>query len=319
MADGSGMLHVTRFSGSQVSDGHCILWIHGGGGVVGDNQKHYEWITPDLPALGATVFSVPYPLAPGPSPIDQVTSCVAAYQTLHKHASELGIDSDNIIIGGASYGGNLAVSTASQVNPRAVFALYGVHNLADPYFSDPKSKFPAEDFGKLSGDNSEDSIRTEIQERQTAARTGKLTKAVTYAPSEPPKDLRSTLAALGATDEATVRRDATMQRDIFQYSLGGPDRAWMTLLVPKPEGMTDEEHKAELERQSSMSVLDEKYSVPTLFVHGKGDRLVPWEQSEAAYQKLTKTNVDTECLYDKSGDHLFDKYWPVSPRLHGDS
>jgi len=285
----------------------------------GSNRVQCPLPTRDLPALGATVFSVPYPLAPGPSPIDQVTSCVAAYQTLHKHASELGIDPDNIIIGGASYGGNLAVSTASQVNPRAVFALYGVHDLADPYFSDPNSKLPAEDFGKLSGDNSEDSIRTEIQERQTAARTGKLTEAVTYAPSAPPEDLRSTLAALGATDEGKVRCDATMQRDIFQYSLGGPDRAWMTLLVPKTEGMTAEEHKAELERQSSMSVLDERYSVPTLLVHGKRDRLVPWQQSDAAYQKLAQMNVETKCLLDESGGHLFDKSWPVSSRLHGDS
>lgn len=310
MSDSEDTLHILSLPGSGRSNAPCVAWIHGGGAAVGDNLNHYDWISHDFKAMGATVISIPYPLAPGPSPTDQVKFCVAAYRTLQDHASELGIDPDNIIVGGASYGANVALSVATEVAPRATFCLYGVHDLADKYFSDPKSAFPAGEFGNLSGDNSKESIQAEVQARQSAASAGQPTKRVMYAPSAVPEDLTWTMSALGREDPEQVAAEAVMQRDMFQHYLS--DRRWMELLVPKPEGMSDEKHNSELSSQSSLSAIGVKYSVPTLFVHGKGDTLVPWSQSERAYEKLKAMDVETEILYDDKGGHLFDKPWPVS-------
>ena len=308
MSGGGDTLHVLSLPGSARSDAPCVAWIHGGGGAVGDHLNHYDWISHDFKAMGATVISIPYPLAPGPSPTEQVKFCVAAYKTLQEHASHLGIDRDNIIVGGASYGANVALSVATMVAPRATFCLYGVHDLADEYFS--SNAFPVRDIGTLSGDNTVEAIEAEIQAQQSAARAGQPTKQVTYAPSILPADLAWTLSALGRDDPEQLTADAVMQRDVFQHSAHG--RKWMDVLVPKPEGMSDEEHKRELSRHSSLSAISDKYSVPTLLVHGKADTLVPWSQSEKAYQKLKDVDVETEILYDDKGGHLFDKPWPAS-------
>ncbi len=96
----------------------ALLWIHGGGYVMG---------TPDMDdfncidfarELGILVVSVDYRLAPEhpfPAPLED---CYAALRWLFKNAETLGVLSDRIGIGGASAGGGLAAALAQLAHDR---------------------------------------------------------------------------------------------------------------------------------------------------------------------------------------------------------
>jgi acetyl esterase/lipase len=89
-----------------------LLWIHGGGYMVGDIDQ--EDLTAKKLALEGecVVVSVEYRLAPEnpyPAPLDD---CYAALKWLSGHANEIGVDRSRIAIGGASAGGGLAAGLA---------------------------------------------------------------------------------------------------------------------------------------------------------------------------------------------------------------
>lgn len=89
-----------------------ILWIHGGGYVTGMANMVYVSKGRTLAQeYGAVVVSPEYRLAgqaPYPAALED---CYAALRFMHKHADELGICPDHIIVGGESAGGGLAVAT----------------------------------------------------------------------------------------------------------------------------------------------------------------------------------------------------------------
>ncbi|MEO8261453.1 MAG: alpha/beta hydrolase [Pseudolysinimonas sp.] len=96
----------------------ALLWMHGGGFVVG-TARDPESVIPgtELAArAGAVVVSVDYRLAVDgvqyPVPLDDVS---AAWAWLTQHASELGVDPHRLFIGGASAGANLAISAAVRL------------------------------------------------------------------------------------------------------------------------------------------------------------------------------------------------------------
>lgn len=89
-----------------------IYYIHGGGMVIGNNRGGMDQALDWAQATGAVVCSVEYRLAPEhphPAPVDD---CYAGLLGMVALASELGIDTQNIIIAGHSAGGGLAAGTA---------------------------------------------------------------------------------------------------------------------------------------------------------------------------------------------------------------
>src|SRR5690606_34518185 len=91
----------------------CFLWIHGGGwgggkpewmfryashfakeGMVGVSLEYRKW----SPKSGVSVFEC-------------VKDARSSVRYLRSHAEELGIDTDKIVVGGASAGGHLATGT----------------------------------------------------------------------------------------------------------------------------------------------------------------------------------------------------------------
>jgi len=91
-----------------------ICWIHGGGMVMGDRYGAVEALDA-AEAVGAVVVSVEYRLAPehpAPAPADD---CTAALRWLAAHAAELGLDSRQLVLGGASAGGGLAAAAALRL------------------------------------------------------------------------------------------------------------------------------------------------------------------------------------------------------------
>jgi acetyl esterase len=89
-----------------------ILFIHGGGFVIGDLDTHDNQCRTLCRNVGAVVVSVSYRLAPeAPFPAAP-EDCAAALAWMDAHVGELGGDADRLVIGGDSAGANLAAVTA---------------------------------------------------------------------------------------------------------------------------------------------------------------------------------------------------------------
>ena len=88
----------------------ALLWIHGGGYVMGSAEDSRAGSFAEL--CDMTVFSVDYRLAPEhpfPAPMDD---CQNALNWLFDNADRLGIDASRIAVGGASAGAGLAAGLA---------------------------------------------------------------------------------------------------------------------------------------------------------------------------------------------------------------
>ena len=106
--DGDLGIHIYRKSDRPGQA--ALLWIHGGGYVMGSAEDHRAGSFAEL--CDITVFSVDYRLAPEhpyPAPMDD---CQNALNWLFDNADSLGIDAGRIAIGGASAGGGLAAGLA---------------------------------------------------------------------------------------------------------------------------------------------------------------------------------------------------------------
>lgn len=92
----------------------ALLWIHGGGMVMGRPEQDHEVCSRWASELGIVVVSVDYRLAPeDPFPAG-LDDCMAALAWLHASADDLGIDVARLAVGGASAGGGLAAAVCQR-------------------------------------------------------------------------------------------------------------------------------------------------------------------------------------------------------------
>lgn len=95
-----------------------LLYLHGGGWVVGDLDTHDSVCRALARRTDCGVLSLDYRLAPeNPFPA-ALEDGWAALQWLHEHAAEVGVDATRIAIGGDSSGGNLAAVLAMRARDR---------------------------------------------------------------------------------------------------------------------------------------------------------------------------------------------------------
>ncbi|MFF9012573.1 alpha/beta hydrolase [Streptomyces sp. NPDC014870] len=90
----------------------AVLWLSGGGWVVGDLDTERHWGARLAAGSGAVVISVNYRRSPEhrfPAALDDV---YAVLSWTAEHAAELGIDPERIAVGGHSAGGGLAAAVA---------------------------------------------------------------------------------------------------------------------------------------------------------------------------------------------------------------
>jgi acetyl esterase len=90
----------------------AIVWLHGGGWVMGDLDTEHPWAGRLAAASGAVVVSVGYRRAPEhrfPAALDDA---YAVLTWTAEHAAELGVDPGRIAVGGHSAGGNVAAAVA---------------------------------------------------------------------------------------------------------------------------------------------------------------------------------------------------------------
>ncbi|HEY7324665.1 MAG TPA: alpha/beta hydrolase [Streptosporangiaceae bacterium] len=122
-----------------------IVWLHGGGFVMGDLKTEHPWAVRVADGSGAVVVSVGYRLAPEqrfPAALDD------AYTVLTwaaGHTAELGIDPERIAVGGHAAGAGLAAAVAlrarDQQGPPISFQL-----LSQPELDDRQETWSARNF-----------------------------------------------------------------------------------------------------------------------------------------------------------------------------
>lgn len=92
----------------------ALVWIHGGGFVVGDVYTAGATARALASRSGTTVVAVEYRLAPEHSLDAGREDCMAVLAWLARHGSELGIDPSRLMVGGDSAGGGIAALVAQQ-------------------------------------------------------------------------------------------------------------------------------------------------------------------------------------------------------------
>lgn len=117
----------------------AIVYIHGGGWVVGSIDTHDRICRLLADGCHAVVVSVDYHLSPECKFPDPIKECALVAEHLHAHGAELGIDGDDISFAGDSAGALMSLSTylwlrdeegdASFV--RSLLLYYGFYGLAD--------------------------------------------------------------------------------------------------------------------------------------------------------------------------------------------
>lgn len=96
----------------------ALLWMHGGGVVIGSARMNDLQLTKLVQALGIVVVAVDYRLAPTHPYPAAIDDCYTALKWLHDRAAVLGVDPARVAVGGASAGGGLAAALAQMAHDR---------------------------------------------------------------------------------------------------------------------------------------------------------------------------------------------------------
>ncbi|MGX5697507.1 alpha/beta hydrolase [Agromyces soli] len=104
------------FTPAGGGDGGALLWIHGGGLVIGSAAQDDAVCAAFATALDVVVVSAEYRLAPEhpfPTPLDD---CATVWDWLLRAAVKRGIDPARIAVGGQSAGGGLAAALVQRLH-----------------------------------------------------------------------------------------------------------------------------------------------------------------------------------------------------------
>ncbi|NLH69645.1 MAG: acetyl esterase [Brooklawnia sp.] len=117
----------------------CIVFIHGGGYVLGSPETHDRITRILADRTGAAVVSVDYTLSPEAKHPQAMRECVAVIQELQKRPDRWGIDGSDISLAGDSGGAFMSLSAHlylrdelnSLIDFRCLLLFYGFFGLRD--------------------------------------------------------------------------------------------------------------------------------------------------------------------------------------------
>jgi acetyl esterase len=107
---GAVRARLYRSNGGLDGDRPALIYLHGGGFVLGTLDGVDELCRAIAAGSGWTVVSLDYRLAPEHPYPAALEDCLDAYAWLARTATEFGIDPGQIAVGGDSAGGNLAAA-----------------------------------------------------------------------------------------------------------------------------------------------------------------------------------------------------------------
>ena len=115
----AGAARLRLYQPESPRGGAGLLWIHGGGLVIGSPLQDGAMCAETAAELGITVVAVEYrlaPEAPFPAALDDATS---AWDWIQHHGASVGIDPTRVVIGGESAGAGLAANLAQRLHDTA--------------------------------------------------------------------------------------------------------------------------------------------------------------------------------------------------------
>ena len=127
-----------------------LLYMHGGGWVIGDLETHDRLCRAIANAAGCAVVAVDYRLAPEHRYPAASEDCYAALTWLAANADDLGVDAARVAVGGDSAGGHLSAVVAQMARDRdgPSLALQILHcPVADADFRTPSYEANADGYG----------------------------------------------------------------------------------------------------------------------------------------------------------------------------
>jgi len=123
----------------------CIVWLHGGGFVMGDLETEHPWAVRIADGSGAVVVSVGYRLAPEQRFPAALNDAYTVLAWVARHAAELGTDPERIAVGGHAAGAGLAAAVAlrarNEQGPQIRYQL-----LSQPELDDRQETWSARNF-----------------------------------------------------------------------------------------------------------------------------------------------------------------------------
>lgn len=122
---GDMRLKIWRGRGAPDHDAPALLYLHGGGWVIGAPETHEDICRILANAVGAVVVSPDYRLAPEHPFPAAVEDCAATLIWMNEQAGALGIDPKRILVAGDSAGGNLAAVLALMARNGTLPAVVG--------------------------------------------------------------------------------------------------------------------------------------------------------------------------------------------------
>lgn len=123
----AGEMRVRKYAPSEAGERGeaAILFMHGGGCVIGDLETHDIFCRTLCHDTGATVFSLDYRLAPEHRFPAAVDDTVAALTWLSREAAALGIDPTRIAVAGDSAGAGLAAVALHETKDKLAAPVRG--------------------------------------------------------------------------------------------------------------------------------------------------------------------------------------------------
>lgn len=109
---GTLRLRLWRGQGAPLTAAPALLYLHGGGWVIGAPETHEDICRTLANRVGAVVISPDYRLAPDHPFPAALTDCAAALRFIVAQSQSVGINPARIAVGGDSAGGNLAAVLA---------------------------------------------------------------------------------------------------------------------------------------------------------------------------------------------------------------
>ena len=106
---------VHLFTPTAGASGGALLWVHGGGLVVGAAHQDHATCAALTRSLGLVVASVDYRLAPEHPYPAALDDCAGAWRWLWGEAAACGVDPRRVAVGGQSAGGGLAAALALRL------------------------------------------------------------------------------------------------------------------------------------------------------------------------------------------------------------